>query len=152
MTYGTISVANTRDDMLNSRMIIMWGWNPSETIQSTNTTLYLAEAKERGWRIVSVDPRYTDTTALFADEWIPIRPSTDAAVLIAMACVMVKEGLHDQAFLDRYTIGFEKYKDYLLGVEDGVVKTPEWAEEITGVPAATIARLAREYAARSRQH
>ncbi|MFH1006628.1 MAG: molybdopterin-dependent oxidoreductase, partial [Candidatus Latescibacterota bacterium] len=146
VTYGTITTANTRDDLLNSRLIIMWGWNPTETIQSTNTSFYLAQAKEKGCRIVSVDPRYTDTTAVFADEWIPIRPSTDAAVLIAMACVMVKEGLHDQAFLDRHTIGFEKYKDYLLGVEDNVVKTPEWAEEITGMPAATIARLAREYA------
>ena len=148
VTYGTISVANTRDDLLNSRMILMWGWNPSETIQSTNTPFYLAQAKEKGCRVVSVDPRYTDTTAMFADEWIPIKPSTDAAMLIAMAYVMVKENLHDQAFLDRYTLGFEKYKDYLLGVEDGVVKTPQWAEEITGVPAATIAGLAREYATR----
>ena len=145
-TYGTIAVANTRDDLLNSRMILMWGWNPSETIQSTNTTFYLAQAKERGCKIVSVDPRYTDTTAVFADEWIPIRPSTDAAMLIAMAYVMVKEDLHDQAFLDRYTLGFGEYKNYLLGVEDKVVKTPGWAEEITGVPAATILRLAREYA------
>ena len=148
VTYGTISVANTRDDLLNSRMILMWGWNPTETIQSTNTPFYLAQAKEKGCKIVSVDPRYTDTTAMFADEWIPIKPSTDAAMLIAMAYVMVKENLHDQAFLDRYTLGFEKYKNYLLGVEDGVVKTPQWAEEITGVPAATIAGLAREYATR----
>jgi len=148
VTYGTISVANTRDDLLNSRMILMWGWNPTETIQSTNTPFYLAQAKEKGCKIVSVDPRYTDTTAMFADEWIPIKPSTDAAMLIAMAYVMVKEKLHDQAFLDRYTLGFEKYKNYLLGVEDGVVKTPQWAEEITGVPAAKIAGLAREYATR----
>jgi len=148
VTYGTASVANTRDDLLNSRMILMWGWNPTETIQSTNTPFYLAQAKEKGCKIISVDPRYTDTTAMFADEWIPIKPSTDAAMLIAMAYVMVKEKLHDQAFLDRYTLGAEKYKDYLLGVEDGVVKTPQWAEEITGVPAATITELAREYATR----
>ncbi|OGP62435.1 MAG: hypothetical protein A2169_07520 [Deltaproteobacteria bacterium RBG_13_47_9] len=146
VTYGTIAVTNTRDDLLNSRLIFMWGWNPSETIQSTNTTFYLAQAKEKGCRIVSVDPRYTDTTALFADEWIPIRPSTDAAMLMAMAYVMVKEGLQDQTFLDRYTIGFEKYKNYLLGGEDNVVKTPEWAEEITGVPAGITVGLARKYA------
>jgi anaerobic dimethyl sulfoxide reductase subunit A len=146
VTYGTVAVANSRDDLLNSHLILMWGWNPTETIQSTNTTFYLAQAKEKGCKFVSVDPRYTDTTAVFADEWIPIRPSTDAAMLIAMAYVMLKEDLHDQAFLDRYTLGFEKYKNYLLGVEDQVVKTPEWAEEITGVPAATIVRLAREYA------
>ena len=146
VTYGTISVANSRDDLLNSRMILMWGWNPAETIQSTNTAYYLAQAKEKGCRVVSVDPRYTDTTAQFADEWVPIRPSTDAAMLVAMAYVMVKENLYDRAFLDRYTLGFEKYQDYLLGVEDGVAKTPQWAEEITGVPAAVTAGLARQYA------
>ena len=146
VTYGTISVANTRDDLLNSRMILMWGWNPSDTIQSTNTTFYLAQAKEKGCKIVSVDPKFTETTGLFADEWIPIRPSTDTAMLIAMAYVMVQEDLYDKAFMDRYTIGFEQYKNYLLGAEDKVLKTPAWAEEITGVPAATTARLARQYA------
>ena len=146
VTYGTIAVANTRDDLLNSHLILMWGWNPSDTIQSTNTTWYLARAKEKGTKIISVDPRYTDTTATFADEWIPIRPSTDAAMLIAMAYVMIKENLQDQAFLDRYTVGFEKYRDYVLGITDNLPKNPEWAEEITGVPAATISRLARQYA------
>ena len=146
VTYGTISVANTRDDLLNSRLILMWGWNPSDTVQSTNTTFYVAQAKERGCKIVSVDPRYTDTTGMFADEWIPIRPSTDTAMLVAMAYVMVQESLYDKPFVDRYTLGFEQYKNYLLGAEDRVLKTPAWAEEITGVPAATIARLAREYA------
>lgn len=145
VTYGTIHVGNTRDDLLNSRMILMWGWNPTDTIQSTNTTWYLAQAKEKGAKIVSVDPRYTDTTATFADEWIPIRPSTDAAMLIAMAYVIIKEKLQNQTFLDRYTVGFERYRDYLMGLEDGVPKNPEWAEKITGVPAATVSRLAREY-------
>jgi anaerobic dimethyl sulfoxide reductase subunit A len=146
VTYGTISVANTRDDLLNSRLILMWGWNPADTIQSTNSNWYLAQAREKGAKIISVDPRYTDTTAVFADQWIPIRPSTDAAMLISMAYVMVKEKLHDQSFLDRYTVGFDQYKDYLLGKEDGIPKTPEWAEEMTGVPASTTSRLAREYA------
>jgi len=146
VTYGTIAVANTRDDLLNSRWILMWGWNPSDTIQSTNTTWYLARAKEKGAKIVSVDPRYTDTTAAFADEWVPIKPSTDAAMLIAMAYVMIEENLQDQAFLNRYAVGFEQYREYVLGGIDGVPKKPEWAEGITGVPAATISRLAREYA------
>jgi len=145
-TYGTIAVANTRDDLLNSRWILMWGWNPSDTIQSTNTTWYLAQAKERGAKIISVDPRFTDTSATFADEWIPIRPSTDTAMLIAMAYVMIKENIQDQAFLNRYTTGFEKYRDYLLGITDGVPKNPAWAEEKTGVPASQISSLAREYA------
>jgi anaerobic dimethyl sulfoxide reductase subunit A len=145
-TYGTVDTGNTRDDFLHSKLIIMWGWNPSTTIQNTNTAWYLAQAKEAGARIVSIDPRYTESGATFADEWIPIVPGTDAAMLVSMAYVMVKEELHDHGFLDKYTVGFDMFRQYLLGLEDGVPKTAAWAEAITGVPAGTIERLAREYA------
>jgi anaerobic dimethyl sulfoxide reductase subunit A len=145
-TYGNAWVTDSRDNLLNSRLIILWGWDPANTIADTNTIWYLVQAKEAGIRIISIDPRYTDTTATLAHEWIPIRPGTDAAMLIAMANVIVRENLQNQAFLDTYTIGFDAFKDYILGVEDGVPKTPDWAEAITGVPAATIYRLAREYA------
>ncbi|MCX6000350.1 MAG: molybdopterin-dependent oxidoreductase [Chloroflexi bacterium] len=145
-TYGMWFTDNMRDDMVNSRLIILWGWNPADTISGTNSCWYMAQAREAGARIVSVDPRYTDTAAALADQWIPIRPGTDAAMLIAMAHVMIREGLHDRKFLDTYTIGFDRFKEYVLGVEDGVPKTPGWAENITGVPSATIERLAREYA------
>ncbi len=145
-TYGTISTGNSRDDLLNSRLIIMWGWNPANTIQDTGTSFYLAQAREKGIRIVAVDPRYTDSAATFAHQWIPIRPGTDAAMLIAMAYVIISENLQDQAFIDKYTVGFDKYKDYVLGIEDGVAKTPQWAEVITTVPDEVITNLAREYA------
>jgi anaerobic dimethyl sulfoxide reductase subunit A len=146
-TYGTVDTGNTRDDLLNSRLIIMWGWNPSVTIQNTNTAWYLARAREAGIRIVSVDPRYTESNATFSEQWIPIVPGTDAAMLIAMAHVILKENLHDQAFLDTYTVGLNRFKHYVLGLEDGAAKTPAWAEAVTGVPADVIVRLAREYAA-----
>jgi len=145
-TYGTISCANTRDDLLNSRLIIMWGWNPAVTMTGTNTPWFLAQAKERGARIIAVDPWYGESAATFADEWIPIKPGTDTAMLIAMAYVMIQENLQDQKFLDTYTVGFDKFRDYVLGLEDGVPKTPAWAEPITGVAASTIEKLAREYA------
>ena len=145
--FGMGYTAHTRDDLLNSRLIIMWGWNPAATIQDTNTAWYLMQAKEKGARIISVDPRFTASTAAFAHHWIPIRPGTDAAALIAMANVMVTEGLQDQAFLDKFTVGFEAFKNYILGREDGVARTPEWAEPITGIPAGSIRRLAQEYAA-----
>jgi anaerobic dimethyl sulfoxide reductase subunit A len=141
--YGTTSMP---EDYLNSRLIIMWAWDPATTVQGTNTAWYVALAKEAGARIISVDPRYTDSTATFADQWIPVRPGTDTAVLIAMACVMIRENLQDQRFLDTYTVGFDKFREYVLGLEDGVEKTPEWAEAISGTPSATIASLAREYA------
>ena len=146
-TYGTLASSNSRDDLLNSRLIILWGFDPAKNINGPNTSWYLAKAREQGARIISVDPRLTDTAVVVADQWITIRPSTDAAMLIAMAYVMVSENRHDKAFLDKYTVGFDQYRDYLLGKEDGLPKTPDWAEDITGVPAETIAALAREYAA-----
>jgi anaerobic dimethyl sulfoxide reductase subunit A len=145
-TYGTLSTGHTRDDWVNSRLILLWGVNPATSIYGTNTSFYLAQAKEAGARIVLLDPRYTDTAAAFADRWIPIRPGTDIAMMMAMAYVMITEKLHDQQFLEKHTIGFERFKDYVMSAEDGIVKTPAWGEGITGVAADTIASLAREYA------
>lgn len=146
MTYGTTSVINTCDDIPNSRFIILWGMNQAETVQGTNTQWYLSQAKEAGAGIVVVDPRFTNTAAVLADQWIPIRPGTDAAMLIAMAHVLMHEGLYDQDFVARYTLGFDKYRDYVMGLEDGIAKTPGWASEITGVSSDVMERLAREYA------
>ena len=67
-------------------------------------------------------------------------------MMAAVAYVIIKENLQDQAFLDKYTVGFDKFKEYVTGVEDGVEKTPAWAEAICGVPAQTITELARRYA------
>ena len=145
-TFGTIRVDNSRDDLLNSRLIILWGCDPATSIHGTNTMWYLIQTKEKGVKIVSVGPRFNDSTAILADQWIPIRPSTDAAMIIAMAYVIVKEKLHDQAFIDRYTVGFDRFKDYIMGKEDGIVKTPSWAAAITGVSADNIEKLAKEYA------
>jgi anaerobic dimethyl sulfoxide reductase subunit A len=145
-TYGTSATSNTRDDLVNSRLIILWGWNPVSTITGVNTNWYLAQAKEAGTKIVAVDPKYTDSAATFAHQWIPIRPGTDGAMLVAMAYVMIKENLQDQKFLDRYALGFDQFRDYVTGKGDGEAKTPAWAEAITGVPADTIEKLARDYA------
>jgi len=145
-TYGTLTTGHTRDDLANSRLIILWGVDPATSIYSTNTSFYLTQAKEAGARIVVVDPRYTATAAVFADQWIPIRPSTDAAMMVAMAYVMITEKLHDEEFLHRYATGFDNFKEYVMGAVDGIPKTPAWAEAKTGVPVATIISLAREYA------
>ena len=144
-------------DYVNSKLIWMWGWSPGDGHFGTTTTAYLKQAKKQGVRIVCFDPRRNRTSRQLADEHIFIRPSTDAAALIAMAYVIVTEGLHDQAFCDRFVLGFDEaglpegapvgasYKSYLMGESDGIAKTPEWAAEITGIPAATIRRLAIEF-------
>jgi anaerobic dimethyl sulfoxide reductase subunit A len=144
-TLGTLD-GSGRDDILNSRLIILWACDPANTIAHTNTCWYLAQARDKGTRIITVDPRYTDTAAVFADEWIPIIPGTDAAMMIAMAYVMIKDHLQDQEFLDAFTLGFDPFKSYVMGDEDGIPKTPQWAEAITSVRASIIERLARDYA------
>ncbi len=162
MTYGTKanykSSGREPTDYVNSKLILMWGWSPGDGTFGTGTMPYLKAAKRQGTRIVCVDPRRTMTSRQLADEHIFIRPATDAAALIAMAYVIVSQGLHDQAFCDRHVLGFDEhhlpsdapkhasYRSYLLGLSDGIAKTPEWAEAITGIPAATLRRLAIEFA------
>ncbi len=145
-------------DYANSRLIILWGWSPGDGHFGTGTLQYLRWAKQHGTRIVCVDPRVTRTSAQLADEHVLIRPSTDAAMLIAMAYVIVTEGLHDREFCDRVVLGLDEehlppgaprgssWRSYLLGLSDGIRKTPEWAEPVTGVPAGTIRRLAEHFA------
>jgi len=160
MTYGSKAESKISGreptDYVNSKLIVMWGWSPADGTFGTGTQQYLKHAKQQGVRIICVDPRRTRTSAAFADEHIYIRPSTDAAALIAMAYVIVSEGLHDQAYCDRYVLGFDEahlpegapaggsYRSYLMGESDGLPKTAEWAAEITGIPAETIRRLALE--------
>jgi anaerobic dimethyl sulfoxide reductase subunit A len=144
-TLGALD-GSGRDDLLHSRLIVLWGCDPANTTAHTNTAWYLAQARDKGAKIITVDPRYTDTAAAFAERWIPIVPGTDAAMMIAMAYVMIRENLLDRKFLDTYTVGFERFEAYVSGAEDGVPKTPQWAELITSVDAQIIEWLAREYA------
>jgi len=156
--YGTLQVGSQRQDWLNCKYILMWGWNPSEMRDGTNSDYFIAQARERGAKVVCIDPRMSMSAVNLADEWVPIRPGTDTAMMSAMAYVMITEKLVDQAFIDTYCLGFdasqmpegaeeaESYVDYILGTRDGIPKTPDWAEPITTVPRETMARIAREYA------
>ncbi|MBQ9309016.1 MAG: molybdopterin-dependent oxidoreductase, partial [Clostridia bacterium] len=158
LMYGTVVSGNAPEDWLNSHLIILWGHNPMETHFGSDTMYYLRKAKEKGIPIIVVDTRKNDTALALDAEWIPLRPATDAALQDAMAWVIVQRGLVDWDFLNRCCVGFdrdhmpesvdptESVLDYLLGTRDGIPKTPEWAENITGVPAETIESLAVRYA------
>lgn len=158
LMYGTRQTGNHPESWLESKLIILWGHNPADTKFDSATMHYLRRAKEKGIPIVVVDPRRSNTVRQLNAEWIPIRPATDAAMLDAMAYVIYQNNLHDQDFLDRCCIGFDRshmpdgvdveecYLSYLTGEVDGVAKTPEWAEPITGVPSETIRSLAVRYA------
>ncbi|MFC1963822.1 molybdopterin-dependent oxidoreductase [Chloroflexota bacterium] len=146
ITYGTLTAGHSRDDTVNSKLILLWGFNPAESIIGTDTTFNLVKAKEAGARLIAIDPRYTNTAAVLADQWLPIYPGTDTALLLAMAFTMIQKGLHDRNFLDTYTVGFDAFADYVLGKTDGEPKTPAWAEQITGVAKEEIEKLAIDYA------
>ncbi len=107
----------------------------------------LAALKEAGCRLVSISPVRDDTPDGFVDSWLAIRPGSDVALMLALAHVLVEEGLHDQAFLDRFTTGFDIFRRYLLGESEGSPKTPEWAAALCDLPADEIRSLARRMAA-----
>jgi anaerobic dimethyl sulfoxide reductase subunit A len=146
------------DTLQHSRLIVLNGFNPAETVFETNSCHWLGKARAAGAKVVVIDPVCTETAATFADQWIPLRPTTDAALFAAMAHVIITEGLQDQAFLDAHCVGFDEahmpdgvppgnsYRSYVLGLADGQPKTPGWAEPITGVDARTIRNLALEFA------
>jgi anaerobic dimethyl sulfoxide reductase subunit A len=158
MTFGTIEDGNEDDAFADTKLMIMWGWNPAYTFHGGNTFYYMRLAKQRGCKFVVVDPQYTDSAAAYDAWWIPIRPNTDAAMLAGMAHYIFANNLQDQKFIDEFVQGMdagtmpdwakgqENFKDYILGKSDGVPKTPEWAEKICGVPATDIAKLADMYA------
>ena len=160
-TYKSVNI-NDRFDMLNAQLIVMWGMNTNWSSAGLPTYNYL-RAKRAGAKFIFVDPYYNDTAMALADEWIPIRPATDHTMVLGMAYTLITEDsptnpMIDWDFLNRCTIGFDKdhmpagadpkenFKDYVLGVNDGQPKTPEWASEICGVDPAKIRSLAREIA------
>ncbi len=156
-TYGIAASGSSLDTLLDTKLVILWGHNPTETIFG-HTNHFFQQMKQNGTRFIVVDPRYSDTVSSLADQWIPLLPTTDNALMDAMMYVIITEKLHDEAFIRRYTLGFdedsmpegvpanESLVAYLTGAKDGVHKTPEWAEAITHVPAQTIRQLARDYA------
>lgn len=103
---------------------------------------WLRAVKKRGCRFIVIGPTSADAPAFLDADWIPIRPNTDTALLLALAYELMRTNSTDQAFLEQYTTGFTRFADYVLGHSDGIPKTPEWAAAICGVAADRIAALA----------
>lgn len=156
-SWGGEGSVNDRLDYRNAKLIVLWGANPAWSSLGNPTYNYL-QAKKAGAKIITVNPMYSATQVSIGDEWIPVRPSTDTALLLGMAHYMITNNLHDQEFLDKYCVGFdaghmpegvdskENFKDYVLGTYDGVPKTPEWASKICGTDPEVIRSFAKEIA------
>lgn len=129
-------------DVAKARFILNFGANPYEdTPQYISLAQRIIETRlHNAARLITFDVRLSQTAGR-SNEWIPIKPGTDGVVALAMAQSIIEEGLHDQDFLTRWTnFPFPKLKEYLSAY------TPEQAEKISGVRAADIRRLAKEFA------
>jgi anaerobic dimethyl sulfoxide reductase subunit A len=150
--------ATDRMGMRQTKLIVLWGFNCAWSQGTANMYSMLNAKKASGAKVILVDPWFNPTAQALVDQWIPLRPSTDGALLEAIAHEMIINNLQDQDFLDRCTVGFdadhmpadaktdENFKDYILGKYDGQPKTAEWASPITGVPVETIRQLAHDMA------
>ncbi|MEG0822585.1 MAG: DMSO/selenate family reductase complex A subunit, partial [Burkholderiaceae bacterium] len=160
-TYGVGGNGSYMTEVAKAKLYVSFGNNPMVTRQSGGGKAWEFQcSKDAGKvRTIIIDPIYTDSTLGKEDEWVAIRPGTDAALCEAMAYVMITENLVNQKFLDTYCVGFDAktlpagapkngdYKSYILGKgADKTPKTPAWGAKVSGVPEATIVRLAREIA------
>jgi len=139
------------DILQNGEVVLFEGGDPETTIPPFGgkmPTLICNWFKEVGIKIIGISPDLNYAEAVHADKWIPIRPNTDVALHLAIAYVWITEGTYDKDYVSTHTFGFDKFKAYVLGEEDGIPKTPKWAEAITGVPARIIKALARLWASK----
>lgn len=100
-----------------------------------------------GVSFVNISPLRSDALDLLGAQWMPVVPGTDTALMLGLAHTLLAEGLHDRAFLDRYTVGFAQAERYILGQDDGQPKDAQWAAALTGVSADDISALARRMGA-----
>lgn len=134
-TFGEVPLP----DVKNSKYVILAGANRMEALV-TPDSMDLMAIMRQGAKVIVLDPRYTKSAAL-ASEWHAIRPGTDMAFMLALAHVIIAEKLYDPAFVAERTSGLDKLAAHVAEL------TPQWAEGETGIPAASIARMARELAA-----
>jgi formate dehydrogenase alpha subunit len=135
---GSSAMSNTASEVIHNDVMIVTGSNTSEN--HPIIALQMKKAiREYGAKLIVIDPRRIDLVD-FADLWLPLKPGTNVPVLTAMAHVIVKEDLVNHEFVANRTEGFEDF------VESLEKFTPEYAEEISGVPADDIRAAARLYA------
>ena len=137
-TYGGYVVADYYGKV-TPKTILFWGHNPLISGPDGELSFPVKKALKAGSYGIAVDPRRSETAKL-CKMWLPIRPGTDAALALAMAHVIINDGIYDKEFVEKYTVGFNRLKSHVSSC------TPQWAETITGIQAKNIIATARRYA------
>lgn len=130
-------MSNSIDELAGARLILAVGTNTTET--HPVIALRVKQAVRNGARLIVVDPRRIELVD-YATRWLRLRVGTDTALFNAMAHVIIREGLFDASFVAAHTEGFEEFRSFVEPY------TPEYAAELTGVPAGDIVAAARDYA------
>ena len=138
-----------RDALENTELIVFWSSDPecpAGVYGAQETNLWRRWLKELGVEMVFIDPYYNHTATMFSDKWFAPKMGTDPCLALAIAYVWITEDTYDKEYMQTRTVGFDQWKDYILGLEDGIPKTPEWAAKESGIPAWDIRALARKWA------
>lgn len=138
LTYGGFVVGDYYGDV-QPKCILFWGHNPLVSGPDGELAVSVKRALDKGCRTIAVDPRRSETGKR-CEQWLPVRPGTDAALALAMIHVIINENLYDKEFVDKWTTGFEELKERVATC------TPQWAEGVTSVKAEDIILAARTYA------
>lgn len=134
----------------HGRYVLAFGGLPRRSVQMTPggvgahvNAQWQDRCAEAGVEFTVVSPARDDSAPTLGANWIAARPNTDVALMLGMCHTLLVEKRHDVDFLERCCVGFDRVADYLLGVDDGVAKSADWAAQICGVPAELITRTAR---------
>ncbi len=139
-----------QDIMKNCQLLVFWSNDPEANwgYGGQDSLLWRLWLRELGIKQIYIDPFCNFAARRFANKWIAPRPATDSAIAAAIAYVWFIDDTYDKEYVATHTYGFDKWKEYIIGIEDGIPKTPEWAEQISGVEAGIIRALAREWASK----
>ena len=137
-TFGSWVGSPEPTDIRDTRCLVLIGSHIGENMHNTQVQ-EMSDAIDNGATIITVDPRFS-TAASKSKFWLPIKPSTDIALLLAWMHVLIYEDLYDKEYIEKYATGFEQLKDHVRTF------TPEWAYGITKLKPADIRKTAREMA------
>ena len=139
------------DSLKHAEMIVFWSNDPDSTrgtYTGQDSAMWRLWLRQKGVKMVFIDPYYNYTAAAMDGKWIPIRMGSGTAMAMAIAFVWITENTYDRHYVENRTVGFQEFRRHILGEDDGQPKTPEWAEAECGVKDRIIRSLAREWASK----